>query len=1134
MILKGITFIFRHAGKLVLFCTLLSASVSFGQWQEELSGNEWIDFSKKYARIEIFKSGLQRIKVADLPEELKNQQPANYQLWYRGKEVPVIKADTNEILFYGEVSDGASDSLVYRPRTARANPYVNLYSDAGVYFLTTAANPKKITTADGTQFTGAVEQFHIQKDIQTYREEYSQATRSASSILNQSFYVEANLWTTRRLAGLNAYSAISVDTSFYFNLKLENWYRNDLVKPQIEFLFSGLNTPEHNIYGMISPNKSQYRTFSNLRFVGYGNKKGKFTFENSDFSDQGEGFCKLVSVTDEFLDWFSLSYYVVEYPQLTDVTNISSKLFTFPYRNSPIRRIKITGTKASTQVINVTDPANPILIEGVRQSESIEFSASSGGNGELRIFAVEPEGYQTVAKANITRVNLDPVYSNRQSTGSANGPVAPGQYDYFILTTSALAEGAVQYAQYRASEEGGKYKVLVMDIRDVYDIYNYGEPSPIAIRNFVKFMLKGQSPEGKYLFLIGRSTSYPMRMVRELKGEVPTFGDPGSDNLLVSGLHGTHEDVMTIPVGRLSVFNNGQIRGYLEKVKSYEHERFDISWRKNVLHMSGGENSSEIQTLRSILSGLEPHVRDSEYAGKITHKVKTISSPTVERINISEEVNRGVGLLTFFGHGSHLVTDLDFGYVSDVSRGYANKGKYTVMYFNGCGVGNIFYNPSAFILSDDWIATADKGAVAIIANSYNSYVSSSAKHIRVLYEVMFEQEKSKPIGDILKQVAVRIVNEPGYNVYDMSNIHQVNLQGDPVLKLVTVDDPDYIVSEDNQSIFIVSPSEGQTLEQAGQGKAGVAIFNGGRYKPGQQVEVKVDFEYKNGTVIQKSFLINAIRNQDTLWIDIPNIMDLTRVVASVDPEEKIQEFTKVNNLTDLTFDWEVAKKEKFYPSEPIRDLLPPRFKVLFNHREIQNRSAIYADTPIELIIEDDRVLDIHGAQLEVYLYPCWDRNCVPQLVTIEEDWVSSVANNQLIIRYQGPPLSGGDYEIYFTGADKSGNRPVDGGYRIQFRMLTLAEDFDLLISPNPSSGSYMKFELTDIPPTFDSVTLQVYDVNGRLTASRDLHRSEGHFENVWYWDVQQVPSGIYILKTLIQLSDGRQISSPGKRLIVAH
>ena len=78
-----------------------------------------------------------------------------------------------------------------------------------------------------------------------------------------------------------------------------------------------------------------------------------------------------------------------------------------------------------------------------------------------------------------------------------------------------------------------------------------------------------------------------------------------------------------------------------------------------------------------------------------------------------------------FGHSSASFTDIDIGFASDPSNGYNNLGKYPAFLVNGCRGGEIFYYNS---FGEDWLRTADKGAVNFIAHSdvgITSYLNST-------------------------------------------------------------------------------------------------------------------------------------------------------------------------------------------------------------------------------------------------------------------------------------------------------------------------------------------------------------------------------------------------------------------------
>src|SRR5215217_7415937 len=91
------------------------------------------------------------------------------------------------------------------------------------------------------------------------------------------------------------------------------------------------------------------------------------------------------------------------------------------------------------------------------------------------------------------------------------------------------------------------------------------------------------------------------------------------------------------------------------------------------------------------------------------------ASSTPVTINVSKELNAGLSLITFFGHSSPSVSDIDIGLVSNPVFGYNNLGKYPMIYLNGCFAGNPFNNTNSF--GEDWLLTPRKGAILFMAHS---------------------------------------------------------------------------------------------------------------------------------------------------------------------------------------------------------------------------------------------------------------------------------------------------------------------------------------------------------------------------------------------------------------------------------
>src|SRR5690606_21844717 len=123
-------------------------------------------------------------------------------------------------------------------------------------------------------------------------------------------------------------------------------------------------------------------------------------------------------------------------------------------------------------------------------------------------------------------------------------------------------------------------------------------------------------------------------------------------------------------------------------------------------HLSGGATEQELIAFRTYVNGFKSVAEGDYLGGQVTTKSKQTNN-AVELINIAEEVNAGVSLITFFAHSGPATTDLEIGNVSEDSQGYRNKGKYPCILVNGCDAGNIYADVYTF--GEDWIVTPDRG-----------------------------------------------------------------------------------------------------------------------------------------------------------------------------------------------------------------------------------------------------------------------------------------------------------------------------------------------------------------------------------------------------------------------------------------
>ncbi|MCF2491181.1 C25 family cysteine peptidase [Dyadobacter sp. CY347] len=783
---------------------LFSISESNAQWSG--FGNEWLagKYQQEWVKIGVTAKGIHRIDVNNLPQAFKDANKDRLEMWHRGQKVSIIKADASEILFYGVPNDGASDEFLYRLPTTRKNPYYSTFSDQSAYFLTInpSTNGVRAVTPAVVANPGAVTlTSHIRTDLKKYANEYSHSTATfyRPSTFN-SYFEEGKQGTGTSLMG-DIYTTVQtsnpksviyqnsyVPVPFSFAIKNEAGANPKKVTIHIK---SRLGSSVADIY--VGKTAGTLRKVGSLNVNELEDYDYTFNLETGDFDANGGTLGFKSTSTGAEGSGFSISYFTVEYEQAINMQNLSSYEFVFPATtNGSQSKISITNAPALTKVYNISNPDVPQIISGSANALTIDRN-----DQKLTLFATS----QTINVAT-DKISV-PVFTE----------LTPSSHDYLIICSNTLTTSANAYKEYRAeTSPGRKFSPVVTRIQDIYDQFNYGEPSPLAIRKYVDYMISDGN-KNKFLLLIGKSTTYFERAVREMPDEVPTVGFPGSDILLVDGLAGTPNDVPAIPVGRIAAISNDQVMGYLDKIIQYESQT-DLSWRKNVIHMNGGKSVSEINAFANYLSGIASKINNAPFSGTTIQKLKPLANPgSVQQMSFATELNgTGVGMVSYFGHGSVDQTDYNAGYAMDNGKNYNNPENFPVLFYNGCGVNNIFSgrqglfgtSPNNMVrpMSLDWLLAPKKGAIIVFGNTWDAFASNSNKYLARLYPLIFSVNDSKrgTIGEILKQAALATKLAEGYEYnadnnsrvmgdydVDRANVHQILLQGDPALRILITD-----------------------------------------------------------------------------------------------------------------------------------------------------------------------------------------------------------------------------------------------------------------------------------------------------------------------------------------------------------
>lgn len=882
-------------------------------------GNEWIDFTKTYYKIKIGEEGIYRLTYDNLNNSgfpVSTIDPRRMQLFHRGVEVAIFVQGENDavfnpsdyIEFYGQSNDGTVDADLYVPSSSQPHGYYNLYSDTTSYFLTyniIATNGKRMATS--TPFTGgANDTYHLEENLTVFSDNYSQGETQASYNSLTTFGIGEGFTGTKITENSNPVKdfVISNIDQIVISGPL----------PQLKLLLVGRNEQVHNITVQVGPSTGALTTLGTYDFIEFNNLFIDEAIQWSDISGTGTLTIRITVNTNGGLNSnISVSYIQLDFGQDFDMNSATTKKYILQTKLSSGSDIRILNVPTNANVFDITDPTNVLTVVDTEVDVNIIKCGFSDATATRTLWVNDP---------NPIEPTVEPVSFRQMNTG-ANFIII--SHPSLMKPVGGFTDAVRAYAGYRTTSSGGSFDTLVVDIHQLYNQFSYGEITPLAIYNFMELMVDKGNPEN--LFLIGKALLVSNKFYRRPLSDftyydlVPTAGQPGADITFTAGLNGTTYEA-AVPTGRLSASKPQEVIDYLNKVIEHEATPYNEVWRKNLLHLSGGNSESELATFRGYVDGYKNIAKGLFLGGEVTTQSKTTSSP-VEFINVSEEINNGLNHLTFFGHSAPNVTDIDIGFASDPANGYNNKGKYPLILMNGCNAGNI-YNDD-YIFGEDWVLTPNLGSTVVIAHTSFGFSTLLNTWSNLFYTIGYGEldYMDKSIGIITQEVGMRMsaIVSGTYNPFYITQIQQMGMQGDPSIKLFGTQLPDYEIASNNvQPIEITN--QGITSE-ADSFALALGVRNFGAYL-NNPLEVFVRRTLQNGTIIDyDTIAFTPVRNVDTLKYVIDNVYEDNWGTNSfeivLDPGQKLDEIDEFNNRVFFNY---------FIPLSGSINLSPQNFSIV--------------------------------------------------------------------------------------------------------------------------------------------------------------------------------------------------------------
>ncbi|MDB5198801.1 MAG: hypothetical protein JWO92_764 [Chitinophagaceae bacterium] len=919
------------------------------------TNNSWIDYNKTYYKFKIVATGLYRISQSTLSSiGLGSTSADQFQLWRNGEEVRLYTssasgplAGSGYIEFWGVMNDGKKDTKLYLNSDYQLSDRWSLETDTAAYFLTVntaGANLRYIDVPNNVSGTTLTPEpyfmntrgiYYNSKINPGYAAVVGEYVYASSYDIGEG-YTSLDIYPTSNFSEvfdtINLYSA---GPSATFRMAASG---NSLNSRRVKVKLSGT-------------------TILDTAMDYFGYLKAQVNVPLSTFVGTNAAGINVQNGSPTTDDRMVVSFIEITYPSKFNFNNSARYYFELP-----------ATTTGNYLVIDNFNAANvsPVLLDLISGNR---YTGDISTPGKVKF--VLPASSTALRKFILASQN--PSYlmgiTNLVQRNFINYSLAANQGNYLIISHPGLYNNGAgqnyvdQYRAYRSSAPGGNFNAKVYDIDQLNDQFGYGiKNHPSSVKDFLQFAKTNFAQTPQFVFLIGKGVTYSdYQYVRnspdgERLNLIPTFGFPASDIRLASPYNTLVPD---IPIGRLSVVTGNEVGNYLVKMKQYEEAQVstsqtiaDKAWMKNVVHVIGGKEGSESDLFTIYMNSYKQIIEDTLYGAKVETFSKSTTS-TVQILaskRIEELFNEGISFLSYFGHSS--ANTLEFNLSAPET--YTNLGKYPFFNVSGCTAGNNYTaDPlrlqGILTLSEKYVLANQRGSIAFLASTHLGIPPFLNNYQYEFYKETGVTSYGSSAGNIIRNIIQNLGGaSPGLDFFTRMHLEEMNLNGDPALKINPHPKPDYIIEEPMIKInpTIVSVADNTFSIKVNMLNIGKAITDSIR------VTVKRTLPDNSITVLYDK-VIAAIKYADSLDItaQINPVTDkgLNKITVTLDTDNHINEMSELNNT---------VTKDFFIFEDEIRPVYPYNFSIINN----QNTSY-YGSTANPLTAQRQIIMEVDTTEL---------------------------------------------------------------------------------------------------------------------------------------------------------------------------
>lgn len=841
----------------------------------------WYDPAQPYLKIDVVEDGIHRVTGQELSQAgvpLAMLDPATFRLLEKGREVPLhydggaASMDAADALFFvGRRNRGTDEVWAYDGNPDdQSSSYFSLYSDTTTYWLTWGGAPglryalQPNMPLPGTPHTTTRDTLHLEQDVFYH----------ASEDAGNPFYTRSEGYYWQRLQVRREERA-----AFTFDVPLANPVR---AAGETATVTVHTNNETSNFRQVIpglrldvqgTPEIVEYDT---LRWSGF--RFHDFTQEVAQDRLPADANLQVqlafvepnADVTNTLLDWIEVAY--------TRSLAAQGGLLKFYPPERGDQSFVMSGFAGAEVLVLAPETAAAFAVTATGGSATVHYAGAAPG----AVWAAEAAALRT-----------PPAMRMDTPSDWANPGLA---YDYVIITAAVLDASAQAQAAYRASVAGGGYRVAVVDVQDLFDQFDYGRPTPLAIRRFLQSAQQWAVPP-TFLMLWGDAL-YPNRSRPRLPWEVPTFGSAASDGWFAMQDDGDRDLTEWLAIGRIPVRTNAQGQTFLDKLTTYEAAPFE-SWQKRATFVVGGTSLNEKQRLRGHALDWSATVAEAPNGLDTLHYFKSTSEvldPTFKD-SLRATLQVGTSWLTYFGHSATQSWEV----VTDPPREFDNAGRLPIVLSLGCFTGDFGIGDGdesdILTFSEQLVFESVNGGIAHWGASASGFITQSAELSDFVHEQVFA-DTVRTLGVAFQQAKAAFdAANPVLNFSDIKHLLQYGLIGDPATRISLPTLPDFAVTPAQVSVSPQAPLPADSALTVTVQPANFGLV------PADSVTVELVQFAPDGSPRTFAQRVPPFGLETTAVFTVP-IGDASvgehRFVVTVDPAGAYAEVSRFNNTAERT------------------------------------------------------------------------------------------------------------------------------------------------------------------------------------------------------------------------------------------